>query len=48
MFASILNRFLESTMLAKWDIEELYPVFLAVFVSHLEEFFEIFFGTGIE
>lgn len=48
MFASILDRLLESAMFAKWYIEELDSIFLTIFVSHLEELFEIFFGTRIE
>ena len=48
MFASILDRLLESAMFAKWYVEELDSIFLTIFVSHLEELFEIFFGTRIE
>ena len=43
MLLRIFDRFLESSFLAKWDIEEFYTEFLCIFVSHREEFFEIFF-----
>jgi hypothetical protein len=48
MLLGILDRLLESSPLTEGDIEELDPVFFAVEVPHLEEFFEVFFGTGIE
>jgi hypothetical protein len=48
MLLGILDRFLESSPLTERDIEELDTVFFAVEAPHLEEFFQVFFGTRIE
>lgn len=48
MFARVLYGFLESSSLAKWDIEEFDSVFFCIEMPHFEELFEVFFGTGIQ
>ncbi len=48
MLLGIFYRFFESSLLAKWDIEELDSIFLSVLMPHTKEFFEIFLWGGIE
>ena len=48
MFASILDRFFESSSFTKWYIEEFDTIFICVLMPHDEEFFEIFFWTRIQ
>lgn len=48
MFVCVLYRFFESSSLTEWDIEELDTVFFCIEMSHFEEFFEVFFWTGIQ
>lgn len=48
VFCSIFYWFLESSIFTKWDIEKLDTIFFCIFMSNFEEFFEIFFWTGIK
>ena len=48
MLTCVLYRFFESATLAEWYIEEFDSVFFCIQMTHLEEFFEVFLGAGIE
>ena len=48
MLLGILYRLFESSLLAKWDIEELDSIFLSELMPHTKEFFEILLWGSIE
>ena len=48
MLLGVFDRFFESSLFPKWDIEKFDSIFFAILMPHFEELFEIFFWTRIQ